>query len=51
MSLFQHDDSPPHNSMVVRNFLINTFPNPWIGRGGTIHWTPRFPDLVDDFLL
>ena len=29
------------------NFTLNdTFPNRWIGRGSTINWPPRSPDLT-----
>lgn len=31
--VFQHDGAPAHYSRVVREFLDETFPNSWIGRG------------------
>ena len=32
--------------------LLCTFPNRWIGRGSTINWPPRSPDLIPlDFCL
>jgi hypothetical protein len=32
--------------------LNDTFPNRWIGRGSTINWPPRSPDLTSlDFSL
>lgn len=49
---FQHDGCPAHYSLDVRNFLNDCFPNRWIGRGGTINWPARSPDLVPcDFFL
>jgi hypothetical protein len=36
----------------VRNFLNDSFPNCWIGRGGAINWPARSPDLAPcDFFL
>lgn len=35
----------------VRNYLNETFPGQWVGRGGTIFWPPRFLHLTTaDFL-
>jgi hypothetical protein len=49
---FQHDGCPAHNSLMVREFLNSTFQNHWIGRGGTIHWPARSPDIApNDFFL
>lgn len=50
---FQHDGAPAHSTRVVRQFLDATFPERWIGRGGTIQWPPRSPDLnpLDFFLM
>lgn len=42
---FQHDGCPSHCTRAVTNFLNTQFPNRWIGRGGTIPWPPRSPDL------
>lgn len=48
----QHDGAPAHFSAEVREFLNNTFPNRWIGRGGHVAWPPRSPDLTPlDFFL
>lgn len=44
--IFQHDGCPAHYSLAVREYLNNTFPNSWIGRGGPIPWPPRSPDLT-----
>lgn len=44
--VFQHDGCPAHYSLAVREYLDNTFPNSWIGRGGPIPWPPRSPDLT-----
>lgn len=43
--VFQADGAPPHFNVEVRNHIRNTF-NMWIGRGGTIAWPPRSPDLT-----
>jgi len=46
------DGAPPHFHQGVRLFLNNNFPNRWIGRGSTIEWPPRSPDLtVPGFFL
>ena len=43
---FQHDGAPPHYTLHVRDYLIESFPNHWLGRGGPIQWPPRSPDLT-----
>ena len=49
---FQHDGAPPHFTRRVREHLNRTYPNRWIGRGSTINWPPRSPDLTPlDFCL
>lgn len=46
------DGAPPHFSLAVRQFLNETFPERWIGRGGFVQWAPRSPDLNPmDFFL
>lgn len=42
---FMHDGAPAHFSIVARNYLNNTFPQKWIGRGGPQPWPARSPDL------
>ncbi len=42
--IFQHDGAPPHFSNDVRQWLNENYPT-WIGRGGTVAWPPRSPDL------
>ncbi|GFV42596.1 uncharacterized protein TNCV_1316011 [Trichonephila clavipes] len=42
---FQQDGAPAHFSISVRNHLNATCGERWIGRGGTVHWPPRSPDL------
>ena len=50
--VFQQDGAPPHFSVAVRQYLDNQFPGRWIGRGGSIRWAPRSPDLTPlDFFL
>lgn len=49
---FQHDGCPAHFGVNVREYLDQTFPNRWIGRGGIINWPARSPDLAPcDFFL
>jgi hypothetical protein len=50
---FMHDGAPAHFSNPVRQLLNDSFPNGWIGRGGTIPWPARSPDLtpLDSFLF
>jgi len=49
---FQHDAAPSHCTRHVLQHLSDTFPNRWIGRGSTINWPPRSPDLTPlDFCL
>jgi len=43
---FQHDGAPSHYTRHVMQYLNDTFPNRWIGRGSTINWPPRSPDLT-----
>jgi hypothetical protein len=44
---FQHDGGPPpHYTRLVMQHLNDIFPNLWIGRGCTINWPPRSPDLT-----
>jgi len=30
----------------VRDYLNESFPNRWLGRGGPVAWPPRSPDLT-----
>ena len=30
----------------MREYLNASFPNRWLGRGGTVAWPPRSPDLT-----
>ena len=43
--IFQQDGAPPHLSK-VRTWLNEKFNGRWIGRGGSISWTPRSPDSM-----
>jgi len=48
----QHDEAPSHYTRHVMQHLNKTFPNRWIGRGSTINWPPRSPELTPlDFCL
>ncbi|GFV40875.1 uncharacterized protein TNCV_1637591 [Trichonephila clavipes] len=42
---FQHDGAPAHFSRNVRNHLDTIYGQHWIGRGGSVPWPPRSPDL------
>ena len=49
---FQHDGAPSHYTRHVMQHFNDTFSNRWIGRGNTINWPPRSPDLTSlDFCL
>jgi len=43
---FQHDGASPHYTRHVRDYLNESFPNHWLGRGGPVAWPPRSPDLT-----
>lgn len=43
--IFQQDGAPPHFTNDVRQWLTENYPI-WIGRGGTVAWPPRSPDLT-----
>jgi len=49
---FQHDGDPSHHTRHVMQHLNDTSPNRWIGRGSTIMWPIRSPNLTTfDFHL
>lgn len=49
---YQHDGCPAHYARVARETLDSRYPNRWIGRGGTVSWPARSPDLNPlDFFL
>ena len=43
---FQHDGTPPHYTQHVREYLNESFPNCWLGRGGPVARPLRSPDLT-----
>lgn len=43
--IYQADGAPPHFTREVRQHIDDEFPM-WIGRGGTVAWPPRSPDLT-----
>lgn len=43
---FQQDGCPAHFSRQAREILDKDYNNRWIGRGGTVHWLARSPDLT-----
>ena len=46
-SIFLLDGAPGHFARISRNWLSQTFPGRWIGRGGDLEeWPPRSPDLT-----
>ena len=42
---FQYDGAPPHYTRHVREYLNESFPNRWLGRGGPIPWPPDLTPL------
>ena len=53
--IFQQDGAPPHYATIVRDYLDDSLPQRWCGRGGGQGWRawpPRSPDLTPlDFFL
>ena len=43
---FQHEWAPPHYTRHVTEYLNESFPNGWLGRGGPVAWPPRSPNLT-----
>ena len=43
---FQHNGAPPHYTRHVSEYLNESFPKRWLGRGGRVAWPPRSPDLT-----
>ena len=43
---FQHIGAPPHYTWHVREYLNESFPIHWLGRGWPVAWAPRSPDLT-----
>jgi len=43
---FQHDGAPPQYTRHVREYLNESFPNCWLGRGGPVAWPQRSPDFT-----
>ena len=43
---FQHDGAPPHYTRHVRDYLNESFPNRWLGRGRPVAWPSRSADLT-----
>jgi hypothetical protein len=49
---FQHEGASSHYTPLEMQHLSDTFSILWIGRGSTINWPPRSPDLTPlDFCL
>ena len=44
--MFQQDGVLPHFAHIVRNYLNETFPGRWIGRGSPRFWAARSHDLT-----
>ncbi|GBM20964.1 hypothetical protein AVEN_253749-1 [Araneus ventricosus] len=44
--MFQQDGAPPYWGSLVCDFLNETFPERWIGRGGPTTWPPCSPDIT-----
>jgi hypothetical protein len=47
--IYQQDGAPPHLSVHVRESLMRTFPDRWIGCDGPISWPPRSHHSLDFF--
>jgi hypothetical protein len=45
LTWFMHDGAPPHFLRIVRQHLNQTFGEQWIGRGSSVSWPARSPDL------
>jgi len=43
---FPNNGAPAHCSRHLRDYLIESFPNHWLGRGGPVAWPPRSPELT-----
>jgi len=43
---FQQDGARPHYAIRIREFLSRSFPDRWIGRGGTIECPNRLICLI-----
>ncbi|XP_076396448.1 uncharacterized protein LOC143265878 [Megachile rotundata] len=41
----QHDGTLAHYAADARSYLDEAFQDRWIGRGGTVAWPSRSPDL------
>ena len=49
---YLNDGVPPHFIRPVTEWLNNHFLNQWVGRKGSVVWTPRSPDISPcDFCL
>jgi hypothetical protein len=44
--LLKQDGAPPHFHKKVTDLLNRKFPHKWIGKGESITWPPRSPDLT-----
>lgn len=49
---FQHDGCPAHSTLIIREWLNEHFGERWIGKYGSLEWSPRSPDLsIMDFFV
>ncbi len=44
--IFQQDCALPHFARQVKDWLHETFPDRWLGRGEPYDWPPMSPDLT-----
>ena len=53
MNMWMQDDgAPPHYALCSRQVMNKIFDEKWIGRGGSVAWLPRLPDLTSpDYFL
>ena len=48
----QLDGAPPHATREAVDVIRDNYPDRWIGRGSSVPWPPRSPDLTPlDFFL
>ena len=46
VAVLQQDGAPAHYARSIRQFLDEKLPGRWIGRGSSLPWPPRSPDIT-----
>jgi hypothetical protein len=44
--ILELEGAPVQFAHIVRDYLKVNFPDRWVGSGGPVAWSPRFPDLT-----